>query len=405
MINKCYEKIRASVYAILLCLSPPTFAFPVLNIDNRNLLHDAKAQHDYYFKQYSTASYLYSFSDSSSYRTAEQYQKLLDAGVIVEEPEYKVDEIFVSAFKELKISSSDHFDFLITAFTSPIYKTSPSLQLLISLYRSVFYGSSVQANMQSVSNWDFGSGYTLWFLANFPLYRVFKPHLKQFLNSTYVNSATPTLYNVDSHVINAALSSENEDYWEDLGKEIGFFILKQLSCKPAGKELRNEISFMESCKLSKNSVYRDLKDLKHNESYVLDSVTTSGPSKIRLTPVPGYFIDFSRQHATPEEYSRKSLHHVMNKVIEDKTEGALFFILYRGADKYQFFTLGVYQGFLTLSYIVDDHPPTPFLSFLIPMDGMKLDALIDGIHYQLHQSKSDHDMVPDLQGVWMMSSH
>ena len=94
----------------------------------------------------------------------------------------------------------------------------------------------------------------------------------------------------------------------------------------------------------------------------------------------------------------------MSKIVEDKTEGALFFVLYRGADKYQFFTVGVFQGFLALSYIVNDHAPTPFLGFLTPMKDIDLNLLIEGIHSQLHQSKTHHDMVPDLQGVWMMSA-
>ena len=404
MIIHYLKKIRTHVCALLLCLSPLSFATPVVNIGNWDMLYDALVQHEYYFREHTAARYAYSVVDSAPYHIAEQYQKLLDARAIVEEPEYMLDKTFLSAFKELKISSSEQLDFLLTAFTSPIYKSSPGLQLLTSLYHSVVYGSSVQAIMRSNMNWEYEKNLMLWFLANYPFYPVFKPHLKQFLKSTYANGASPALYNQDSHVISAALSADNEDYWEDLGKEIGFFLLWTLSCNSNGEELRNEISFMESCKLSKHDAYRDLKGLEHNGSYVLESTATAGPSKIRLTPAPGYYKDFSTPEAKPEEYSKKSLRHVLSKVVEDKTEGTMFFVVYRGADKYQFFSIGVYQGFLAVSYIVHDHPPTPFLSFLTPMKGIDLDVLIDGIHSQLHQSKSHHDMVPDLQGVWMMSS-
>lgn len=316
-----------------------------------------------------------------------------------------VPETFLSAFRKLEISTSQQLDYLLAAYKSPLYANeTPDLKRLVSLYHAVSYGSAVQATMQNNRYLGFHKNLTLWFLANFPFYPVFKPHLKQFLKSTYANSATPTLYNVNSHVISAALSYENEDYLEDLGKEIGFSLLWTLSCNSNSEELRNEVSFMESCKLDKHSGYPNLKGLKSYESYSLASTASPGSSKIHLTPVLDYVKNFSREESNPGDYSKQSLHHLMSKVLKDKTEGAMFFVLYRGAEKYQFFTVGVYRGFLAMSYIADDHAPTPFLNFLVPIKGINLDVLVDGMHEQLHQSKSNRDMVPDLQGVWLMSS-
>lgn len=388
-----YSKTRTLVYVLLFCLAPLSFAAPVVNIDDRDLLHNAQALHEYYFKGHNVARYAYSYTDSASYHTAEQYQKLLDAKAVIEEPEFKVDETFLSAFKKLKISSSEQLEFLLSAFSSPIYKASPSLQFLMTLYYPVAYGSSAHTEMKSHMN-----NRTLWFLGHFIGYYALKPHLKTFLKAMYDNSGYPAVYNSTSHFFASLMSSDTE--WEDSLGELGFALVWALSCNTNNEELRNELSFLESCKLSKHRHYTELKELEYESPYLLKSLATAGISKMRLTPAPGYFKDFSGE----EKYSYKSLHHAMTKIVKDKTEGLQFFLLYRGEDKYQFFIAGVHQGFMSLSYVVHDHEPTPVLSYLIPLNGMNLEQIIGGIHGMLHQSKSDHDMVPDLQGVWMLSS-
>ena len=397
------KTIKKHVCALLFFISPFSFSIPAIDIDSTDLLRSAHIQHEYYFNEHGVGGYLYSFSDSESYQVAKQFQKLLDAKVITVAPEYKVDKAFLSAFKQLNITTSEQLDSLLIAFTSPIYQKSPNHQLLVSLYHSVVYGSAAQATMRRNTNWNQINS-VLWFLGNFPAYYVLKPHLQKFLDSTYANSASPALYNQYSHFFSTLLSFNNEDYLEDLFEEVGQSILWALSCKENGEELRNTVGFMESCKVSRHAGYNDLKGLQHNSTYQLKSEATSGSSKVRLTPVPGYSKDFRSPDQPPETYSKKSLHHIMSKVVEDKTEGVLFYVLYRGADKFQFFAVGVYEGNLSLSYVVMHHAPTPVLTHLIPLQGMNLDQIIDGIDALMHQGRNKHDMVPDLQGVWMLSS-
>ena len=407
MIIKFPKKFKAHIYALFFFLSPFSFAAPVFNIDDQYLLQDAQVKHEYYFNEYNAASYINSFADSSSYLAAEQFHKLLDARAISGAPEYKVDEIFLSAFKQLKISTSDHLDFLLTAFTSPVYKASPSLQLLMAVYQSVIYGSATQATIQSNINWEYDRNSILWFLGNHVVYHFLKrkPHYQVFLNNAYANKGFPALYNPPhSYFLWTLMLGGSEHSWKDVGSEFGHAFLWGLSCNFNGEELRNQMGFLENCKVDKHSGYTELKGLKQDESYLLESEATPGPSRMRLTPVPGYVKKFTDINASPEEYSYKSLQHIVSKVVTDKTEGALFYVLYRGLDKYQFFTIGVYQGFLSISFVVDHHAPTPVLSYQIPLRGMNLDQMVNGIDALLHQDRSPHNMVPDLQGVWMMSS-
>ena len=386
MIINYPQKIRTNVCALLLCLSP------------------------------------FSFADSASYYTAEQYQKLLDAKVVIEQPVHKIDAAFLSAFKKLKISSSEQLEFLLTAFTSPIYKASPSQKFLSALYHSISYGSFTQATLHNNLNWDFERSSILSFLGNYPAYYILtlldkKPELREFLYATHNNGGLPVLYNPPhSQFLSSIVSKYDEDYWENLGDEALHGLLWLLSCNNNGEELHNKISFMQNCKTDKHDGYPELKNLKFDQPEYLEvkanfeepinkktdesEKDAKAPSRMQLTPVPGYFKNLSDQ----EDYSLKSLQHLMTKIVEDRTEGAQFFVLYRGIDKFQFFTVGIYQGFLSLTYVVNHHAPTPTLNYLIPLKGMDLDLLVSGIHSMLHQDKSDHSMVPDLQGVWMISS-
>ena len=402
-----YTKIiRTHVYALLLCISPLSFSAPVINIDDESLLDSARLQHDYYFKERSVVSTLVSYTDPESHHAAKQFQRLLDAKAITETPELKVDEIFLAAFNELNILTSKQFSFLLTAFTSPIYQASPDQQLLVSLYHAVAYGSAAQITMLRNMNWNLENS-VLWFLGNFAGYYALKskPHYQKFLDSTYANGGFPALYNPPhSYFFSTLMAGSGEDYFEDLGNELGHALLRAFSCNFNGEALRNQMGFLENCKVDKHAGYTDLKDLRHDGSYLLEAEATTGLSKMRLTPAPGYVKDFTGHNISQEEYSYKSLHHVITRVVEDKTEGAMFYVLYRGADKYQFFTVGIYKGFLSLSFVVDHHAPTPVLSHLIPLRGMNLDQIVDGIDAVLHQDRTYHNLVPDLQGVWMISS-
>ena len=409
MIINPIKKITGSIYVLLLCSVSFSFAAPVINIQDIDRLNEAQRQHEHYFQNSHLSSYLLSYMDKESYSAAEQFEKLLDAGVIAKTdevtdvPGLKIDEIFASAFRSLNISTTEELEFLLNAFTSPIYQRSPNLELLISLYKPVAYGSATQAEMHSNAYLSLKSR-TLWFLGNFPGYLALggKPHIQKFLAAIYANRGYPALYNPPhSHFFSALTSSGND--WGDVFSELGHALLWAFSCNSDSEEFNNEITLLESCKVDKYQDYKDLKGLEHDQSYLLVSTKDSGSpeSKTQLTPAPGYFKEFADRSA---DYSLQSLRHVMHRVVEDKTEGAQFFVLFRGADKYQFFTVGIYQNYLSLAYVVDDHPPTPILSYLIPLKGMDLEQVIDGIHAMLHQSKSTHDMVPDLQGVWMISS-
>lgn len=406
MIIQYTQKIRRYVYALLFCVSPFSFATPVLNIDDRIMLYEAQLQHDYYYKGHNAAAYIYAFAGSDSFQMAEQYHNLIATKAIEETSKHMINEDFLYAFKQLNISTSKEINFLLMAFASPIYQASPNLKLLVSLYHSMIYGSSVQTTMQSNHQWNMENS-LLSFLGNFVGYYALKgkPHIQVFLKNIYMNNGYPALYNPPhSYFFSSLAAVYSEDYWEDAGGELGHVLLRGLSCGFNGEELRNTVGFMESCKVSKHSDYEDLANLKANGTYLLESEDTTGLSKMQLTPVPGYIKEFTAQEVSPEKYSYQSLHHVMSRVVGDKTEGALFFVLYRGTDKYQFFTAGIYQEYLSLSFVVDHHAPTPVLSYLIPLQGINLDQITDAIHAMLHQDMSNRNMVPDLQGVWMISS-
>lgn len=402
MTIKSTRTINYFICVFLFCLTPFSFANPVIRIDNKNLLTEAQVNWEFYINQQTTPSYLMSYIDSEGYSTAEQFQKLLSAKVISNTSEYKIDKNFLSAFKQLKILTTEQLDILITAFKSPIYLASPSSQLLTTLYRSIDYGSKNHETLFNNIVWGYETSSLLWSLGNFVGYYALKskPHIQAFLDSTYANGGFPALYNPPHSYFFSELMSGGED----IGDELGHAVLAAFSYDCGSEELRNHVGFLENCKVDKHSGYPDLKSLKHDEHYTLEAKATSGVSKMHLTPVPGYYTNTNDTQLSKEEYSRQSLDHVVKKVIQDKTEGAIFYVLYRGLDKYQLFTIGVYQGFLSLTYVIDDHAPTPILNYLIPLKGMNVDQIIHGIHSMLHQGKSSHDMVPDLQGVWMISS-
>ena len=415
MIMKSIKKIRTHIFALLFCLAPLSFAASGIKVDDINQLIDARAYYEYFFTNHNVAKYALSYLHSADYQKAEQYQKLLETGAVVEEPVPEVNETFLSAFKQLNISSSEQLEYLNSAFSSPIYKASPNLQQLISVYHSVAYGSKVQSTLQNNLNWDHDRSDILSFLGNYLAYYTLyalgkKPELQEFLYATSKNGGSPVLYNPPhSQFLSSVVANSGDDYWENLGDEALHGYLWLHSCNNNGEELHNKIAFMQNCKTDKHDGYPELRNLVFDKPELLEvkeekTKNPKVPSKMRLTPTLDYYSDYSDQDLSREAYSLKSLNHLMTRVVEDKTEGALFFVLYRGADKYQFFTVGLYQGFLSLTYVVDHHAPTPTLNYLIPLKGMDLNLLVNGIHSMLHQDKSNHSMVPDLQGVWMISS-
>ena len=366
---------KTIIFVFIYFICPFSFPDPVFDINDRYLLQDAQVQHEYYFLWHGPGSYVASYIYPRSYQAAEQFQKLLEAKVLVKSyeaveqsqlarsntsketdefkeksqqagiPGYTEDIVFFSVFKTLPILTFEELDILLAAFTSPIYKSSPDAKTLIYLYNSIVYGSRVHATM--VTNIDLNmesSVFALW--VNFCHYYMLgsKPEMQRFLASTYANGGFLSLYNPPhSHFLAALFSFNNEHYLTDIVNEFGYVFLNALSCNYNRKELRNTALFLEACKVNLYYDGASMEGLDGDKDYFLRSATP-GQSEVHLIPVEGYTKDLDTPGISPEERSYKSLHNIMSRVVDDKQEGVLFFVLYRGDEKYQFFTVGFTKG-------------------------------------------------------------
>ena len=354
-----------------------------------------------------------------------QYFQLVKAGVIkIPETQYAfycdihshdanychtVNPVFLNALKLLPPKDFSDVERMIKAFSSGYYKKYPSAETLIDLTKAIKYGTPVQQGL-------FASSYGYWgknLIINLVQLTAYasghflseKHYRAQFIRSTYKAGASPVILVDDSHVFEAVLNTPElnnglKSYFNSIYSEIKNItpIGAVLGCSPYNNNVAKQIKVLEYCKTSQSlqSFVDENKPLKEHIS-----LQVSSTQEILLKPTV-----YSKTFEDEKGFDgRNSLTYLLKNIIHDRLDGAMYLIVFQGSDKYQFFTIGVLGNYLNLSLVILDETPAPVLNFSIPLENIENDQtdLVNGIHLMLNQDKENpRNLVPDLQGVWLM---
>ena len=407
--------LKAGFCATTIFLAQIVFALPVLDLNNKEEIQEAANQYLVLPKKDSDSArsflsnplYAYQIDDKELFNKAYQFKKLVDNDLITIQdgrPVFPdaINILFLKAFNQSKPDSAEKLEFLINAYTSELFKSNKTVKHLVLLADSLYYGTKVQMALHAGSNNNLIKNQSLFFLGNWPAYYFFKikkPHIAKFLLNTWSNGAVPSFYNApEPEFVETYYNSF--DYYEflkNLPSAMVRFILNSFSCDPANEYLQGHIKLLEFCKVNNSFDSMVHTGINFDTSFNLTAEINKDTNLIPVNSYKKIIPDKERY----EGYN--SLYYLLEKIVTDRTEGALFYVLFKGAVKYQFFSIGTYREHLSLTYVVDDNLPTPILNFLMPLKEINIGELADGIYTMLNQDKdNEKNIVPDLQGVWLI---
>lgn len=308
--------------------------------------------------------------------TASEYDKALQLAALMEasilkfnEDTPEIDPVFFDAYRQLKPENALMVSMLVKAHQSPYYHQHRTSEKLIHIARVLKYGIPVQSGIKEATIEHWLANSALHYLGHWVGYYFAKDHQAKLLKAAYTASATPVMYNASG-------------------------LLYLFSSSYSNNAIEEHTLLMESMKLSSDD--QGLQGAVRKGAPLTPPLKklSEGNSKRRLIPVT-------------DSVDQKDTRATIAKVLEKAKElpGSMYLLLYRGKSKYQFFTLGCYEGQVNLTYVVDDNQPTPVLTFSMPEDQVDTEQLTFGIHAIMNgRPHKEKDAVPDLDSAWLLTS-
>ncbi|WP_252177156.1 hypothetical protein [Endozoicomonas sp. 4G] len=300
---------------------------------------------------------------------AAEYDQMAAAGAI---DEYRtVDRAFSDVYIKLGSPSGERFSTLIDAYKMSASENKPTAQDVLDAVKALDFGRYFNAGIEASRNSDDG----------FLLYKtpsLIKKGLKSLLPS---RSKSFRRLIESSH---ARTLIFNHDFADILG----------IGSKARTVQVQDLISFTMHSKDSR-LIKRNAGDA---ESMSKGFNAVADEADLKLSPVdPGKVVS---------HYSGTSQADVIIAAVTEhaaKHEDVVYLLAFYGygRPKYQYFTVSISKGFINITFAADDNRPIPVVITSMPASRVDYSTLATAID----DFMKGKDEVPDLLGIWRISSH
>ena len=307
--------------------------------------------------------------DTREYSLAGQFRQLRHLGLIRNE-NLQVNSLLIKAYEKMEDRTPQN-----------LIQTAKALRYGIPFHEAIAETIKQQSSLLS---------YLLYTLTYFGQYDLMTAHRAPMFEVAYDCGASPIVLN-------------------------GGGFSQYLSSPYPTEELKQQTLFMQECKISEQ---------------LQKQIGQKGSMRENLKRLAGEFDNSAMFDVTPKRTSKRPI--AVSSTVEVfqsiptlsdvihmamKNEGMMYFFMFKGARKYQFFLLGSYKGKLNLFYVADNKRPTPAIVFSMPT-GKKINYFnrdMDPHDYYesvlaiaintLMNGKKERDRVPTLESSVLMLSN